>query len=77
MLHTLGPRYDIDPHNVVKLMLGMPNYAEINSLMFSHTVLPNLRNLGLLTERTEGRYRGLFMLSDRRPEATELNLAAG
>lgn len=36
-----------------------------------HTTLPNLRALGLVTERTEGRYRALGMLTDRRVDPRE------
>jgi hypothetical protein len=31
-----------------------------------HTVVPNLRKLGLLTDRTESEWRRLGMLTDRR-----------
>jgi hypothetical protein len=61
MLHLLGPKYGIDPENTVKLVTALPNFAEFNSLMYMHTVLPNLLNLGLMTERTEDQYRRLGM----------------
>ena len=38
-----------------------------------HTVVPNLRNLGLVTERTESQYRKLGMLFDRPDRATSLS----
>ncbi len=62
MLQLLGPKYDIDPKNIVMATTSMPNFAELNSLMYMHTVMPNLRNLGLVTERTEQKYRDLGML---------------
>ncbi len=65
MLHVLGPKYGIDPENVTKATLAMPQWAEFNSMAYMHTVIPNLRNLGLITERTETRYRELGMLYDR------------
>jgi hypothetical protein len=40
----------------------MPNWPELNSMPYMHTVIPNLKNLGLLTERTEAQYRKLGML---------------
>ena len=79
MLQTLGPKYGIDASNLTKATLGMPNWAELNSLIYMHTVLPNLRNLGLVTERTESQYRKLGMLYDRGDRATtvpELSLIA-
>ena len=53
MLHELGPKYGIDPENITRADARLPNWAELNSMPFMHTVMPNLRNLGLITERTE------------------------
>jgi hypothetical protein len=66
MLRLLGPRYGIDPEAVVRMTTALPNFAEVNSLTFMHTVVPNLRSLGLLTERTEAEWRRVGMLTDRR-----------
>jgi hypothetical protein len=76
MLRVLGPKYGIDPETVTKLTLGMPNWAELNSLVYMHTVVPNLRNLGLITERTRDRYRDLGMLyeKNRKTEASGLSI---
>ncbi|MBU6281081.1 diiron oxygenase [bacterium] len=57
MLHVLGPKYGLDAGNVVSMMLSIPDWAKLNSDLFMHTVVPNLTRLGLITERTEGRYR--------------------
>jgi len=62
MLSLLGPKYDLDPHNIVMMATSLPNFAEFNSLMYMHTVMPNLKNLGLITERTEQQYRDLGIL---------------
>jgi len=62
MLQILGPKYGIDPLNLTQATLVLPNWAELNSMPYMHTVIPNLRNLGLLTERTESQYRKLGML---------------
>jgi hypothetical protein len=63
---------------VTKLTLGMPNWAELNSLIYMHTVVPNLRNLGLITERTADSYRSLGMLYEksRATSASGLSLIA-
>ena len=75
MLRLLGPKYGIDPEGVVKLVTALPNFAEINSLAYMHTVVPNLKNLGLITERTESDWRRLGMMTDRRTTITpELTL---
>ena len=78
MLTLLGPGYGIDPEAVVRMITALPNFAEVNSLTYMHTVVPNLRNLGLLTERTESEWRRVGMLTDRRQlEALLKPLAAG
>jgi hypothetical protein len=66
MLRLLGPKYGIEPETVVKMVTGLPNFAEVNSLAYMHTVVPNLKGLGLLTERTEDQWRKLGMLVDKR-----------
>ncbi len=69
MLHVIGPKYDIDPSNLTQAALAMPNWAELNSMAYMHTVIPNLKGLGLISERTERRYRDLGMLYDRQSRA--------
>jgi len=65
MLHLLGPSYGIDPENVTKMFLGLPNFADLNSLPYMHTVIPNLLRLGLITDRTEAGWRKCGMLLHR------------
>jgi hypothetical protein len=69
MLHLLGPKYGIHPESVVKMVTALPNFAELNSLAYMHTVVPNLRNLGLLTERTRDRWLALGMMTEKKVEA--------
>jgi hypothetical protein len=64
MLRVLGSRYEIDPETVTRMGLAMPNFAEFNSLAYMHTVLPNLKRLGLLTERTREGYLRRGMLRE-------------
>jgi hypothetical protein len=71
MLKTLGPKYDIDPVQATTMITGLENFADINCLAYMHTVVPNLKGLGLLTERTEGQWRNVGMLVDKRPEVLE------
>ena len=66
MLQVLGPKYDVDPENITRAMLALPNYAELNSMAFMHTVIPNLQRLGLITERTESGWRDVGMMVDNR-----------
>jgi 1,2-phenylacetyl-CoA epoxidase catalytic subunit len=66
MLHLFAPKYGYDPEMIVQMSLGLPNWAEINAMPFMHTVVPNLCRLGLITERTESKWRGVGLMSDSR-----------
>ena len=66
MLRLFGPKYGLDPDAVVQMGLSLPDWAKLNSDLFMHTVVPNLARLGLITERTEDRYRECgIMFGDR------------
>jgi len=67
MLSHFAPKYGYDAEEVVKVTLGLENFAVLNSRPFMHTVVPNLRNLGLITERTEDKWREVGMLVDSAP----------
>ena len=62
MLRDLAPKYGLDPENVVLMLLGQEDWARFNSDVFMHTVVPNLARLGLITERTEEKYRARGIL---------------
>ncbi len=66
MLHILGPKYGLDPEMVVRMATSLPNFAELNSMAFMHTVVPNLQRLGLITERTESEWRRCGMMVEQR-----------
>jgi len=66
MLHILGPKYGLEPEAVVRMATSLPNFAELNSLAFMHTVVPNLQRLGLITERTESEWRRCGMMVEQR-----------
>jgi hypothetical protein len=62
MLHRFGPKYGLDPDAVVQTMHALPEWPMINSQIYMHTVIPNLKRLGLITERTESEYRRIGVL---------------
>lgn len=62
MLRVFGPKYGLDPDNVVQMTHSLPEWPAINSEIYMHTVVPNLKRLGLITERTEADWRRLGML---------------
>ena len=65
MLNELGPRYGVEPEAVVRSALELPCFAELNSLAFMHTVVPNLRRLGLISGRTREGWLRLGMMTER------------
>jgi len=69
MLRVFGPKYGLDPENVVQSTLSMPEWPALNSEIFMHTVMPNLKRLGLITERTEPEYRRIGMIHGDRFES--------
>ncbi len=64
MLRLFAPKYGFDPEAVVSMTTQMSNFAELNSPPYMHTVVPNLRNLGLITQRTEAQWRRVGMIYD-------------
>jgi hypothetical protein len=67
MLRQFGPKYGLDPDNTVQMMHSLEQWGFINSEPFMHTVMPNLKRLGLVTERTEQKYRDVGILFDEKP----------
>ena len=63
LLHVFAPKYGFDVDGIVAMFTALPEFAEINSQIFMHTVVPNLKNLGLITERTEGAWREKGMMA--------------
>ncbi len=62
MLRTFEDKYGYDSEMVVAAATQLPNFSELNSQPYMHTVVPNLRNLGLLTSRTEDQWRAVGMV---------------
>ena len=62
MLHRFGPKYGLDPEAVVQAAHNWEQWSFVNSEPYMHTVMPNLMRLGLVTERTEDKYRERGML---------------
>ncbi|HVM95687.1 MAG TPA: ferritin-like domain-containing protein [Candidatus Acidoferrales bacterium] len=68
-LRYSGPKYGLDPDSVVQMLHATPEWAMINSEIYMHTVVPNLMRLGLITERTEEKYRKIGIIYGDRFEA--------
>ncbi len=66
MLKLFGPKYGIDPEFMTRMFTSLPNFAELNSMAFMHTVVPNLKRLGLITDRTEPEWKRVGLMVDQR-----------
>jgi hypothetical protein len=64
MLREVGAKYGLDAEAVTQGMLASPEWVEMNSPVYMHTVVPNLVKLGLISERTRSRWQELGMLTD-------------
>ena len=53
LLRVFEGKYGFETDDIVQAFTALPEFVEINSAIFMHTVVPNLKNLGLITERTE------------------------
>ncbi len=61
-LRTVGVKYGLDPDTVLQTVMSLPEWPQINSDIYMHTVVPNLKRLGLITERTEDKYRKIAII---------------
>ena len=68
MLRLIAPKYGLDPEAVAQMSLSLPYWPALNSKVYMHTVMPNLKRLGLITERTESEYRRLGILYEESAE---------
>lgn len=70
LLHTFAPKYGFEVDAVGEMITALPDFAAINSMIFMHTVIPNLKNLGLITDRTQSGWfgKGMMVESTARPD---------
>ncbi len=64
MLRLFEGKYGYEAEAVVAATVRLPDFADLNSTPYMHTVIPNLRNLGLITERTEDHWRRVGMMAN-------------
>jgi hypothetical protein len=69
MLKLFEEKYGFEVDTISQMLTSMPEFGEINSKPFMHTVIPNLKKLGLITERTETRWRDVGLMVDGRAGA--------
>jgi rubrerythrin len=71
MFDEISPRYGLHPDAVSQAIFTSKEFWDARYHMFNHTVLPNLRKLELITDRTRENYETFRLLEDRAPFGTE------
>ena len=77
MLHELAPKYGFEPEVIVQMFTASPEFAQLNSRPYMHTVVPNLLRLGLITDRTQDHWMRLGMMTDAKGTAQSVLPIAG
>lgn len=72
MLDEIAPRHGLDAQAVAQSVFSSPAFWDARYHMFNHTVLPNLRKLGLVTDRTRPSYDRFRLWDKQAPYGTEL-----
>ena len=70
MLKLFEEKYGYEVDTISQMATELPEFAEFNSRIFMHTVIPNLKRLGLITDRTESQWREVGMMIDSRAGAS-------
>lgn len=63
----VAPRFGLDAKNVTGAVFSSPGFWNARYRLFNHTVLPNLKKLGLITERTRAGYDQFKLLGADEP----------
>ena len=72
LFEEIGPRYGLAPKALAQGVFSTREFWDYRYHLFNHTVLPNLRKLGIITEHTRRNYDTFRLLEDRAPFGTEM-----
>jgi len=70
LFDDVAPKYGLDPDSVAQAVFTAPLFWDGRYMMFNHTVLPNLRKLGVITDRTRANYDTFRLFEDKAPFGT-------
>ena len=65
-----APKFGLDPENVASLVFSQPGFWDARYHLFNHTVMPNLKKLGLITDRTRSFYDQFRLLEPSAPHGS-------
>jgi len=70
LFDELAPKYGLSPDAVAQVVFVSEPFWDGRYHLFNHTVLPNLRRLGLITERTRPNYDAFKLWEAQAPYGT-------
>jgi hypothetical protein len=70
MIDYVAPRFGLDPDNVASAFFGNSSFWDARYHMFNHTVLPNLKKLGIIGSRTRACYDQFKLLEPIAPHGS-------
>ncbi len=76
-LSELGPKYGISASAISPVLYHSKEAVESKSLMYTHAVIPHLKKIGLITERTADKYKAVGLVKDMAAISTESRATEG
>lgn len=67
----VAPKYGLAPEPVAEAVFSSPGFWDARYHLFNHTVVPNLRKLGIVTDRTRHHYDAFRLLERSAPHGSE------
>jgi rubrerythrin len=71
MIDHIAPEFGLAPDAVAQALFTDPGFGDARYHLFNHTVLPNLKKLGLITDRTRASYDAFHLLDPAAPNGTQ------
>jgi len=72
LFDEVGPKYGLAPELLGKAVFSTREFWDYRYHLFNHTVMPNLKRLGIITDLTRRNYDTFRLLEDRAPFGTEM-----
>ena len=70
MIDHVAPVFELDPEAIAAALFSSPGFWDARYNLFNHTVLPNLKKLGLITARTQPPYDRFRLLDSAPPNGS-------
>jgi len=71
LFEDVAPKYGIQAEPLAQMIFASDGFWDARYHLFNHTVLPNLKKLGIVTERTRHHYDGFRLWENTAPYGSE------